>query len=163
VVGLVAGRAYKISDLFTALLTISANDAAIALTQATGSYSQGMSLINAEARHLQPWAGRSESVLTQCQALFCELPPRLPPRHHLICLRRPAQRHRGLWPGLRLPPRPRLGLGFEEADAVADGGHGLAGDLAGPGGAVREDAVKAGLVGQDLLGLLPDRVEGGHD
>src|SRR5579863_6190912 len=37
VVGLVAGRAYKISDLFTALLTISANDAAIALTQATGS------------------------------------------------------------------------------------------------------------------------------
>ncbi len=53
VVGLVAGRAYKISDLFTALLTISANDAAIALTQAAGSYSEGMALINAEARHLQ--------------------------------------------------------------------------------------------------------------
>jgi serine-type D-Ala-D-Ala carboxypeptidase (penicillin-binding protein 5/6) len=53
VVGLVAGRAYTISDLFTALLTISANDAAIALTQATGSFSQGMTLINAEARHLQ--------------------------------------------------------------------------------------------------------------
>src|SRR5271170_7862503 len=53
VVGLVTGRAYKISDLFTALLTISANDAAIALTQATGSFSEGMSLINAEARHLQ--------------------------------------------------------------------------------------------------------------
>jgi len=53
VVGLVAGRAYKISDLFTALLTISANDAAIALTQAAGSYSQGMSLLNAEAKHLQ--------------------------------------------------------------------------------------------------------------
>ena len=53
VVGLVAGRAYKISDLFTALLTISANDAAIALTQAAGSFSKGMSLINAEARHLQ--------------------------------------------------------------------------------------------------------------
>jgi D-alanyl-D-alanine carboxypeptidase (penicillin-binding protein 5/6) len=53
VVGLVAGRAYKISDLFTALLTISANDAAIALTQATGSFGAGMSLINAEARHLQ--------------------------------------------------------------------------------------------------------------
>jgi D-alanyl-D-alanine carboxypeptidase (penicillin-binding protein 5/6) len=53
VVGLVAGRAYKISDLFTALLTISANDAAIALTQAAGSFSQGMALINAEARHLQ--------------------------------------------------------------------------------------------------------------
>ena len=53
VVGLVAGRAYKISDLFAALLTISANDAAIALTQATGSFGQGMALINAEARHLQ--------------------------------------------------------------------------------------------------------------
>ena len=53
VVGLVAGRAYKVSDLFTALLTISANDAAIALTQATGSFSGGMALINAEARHLQ--------------------------------------------------------------------------------------------------------------
>jgi serine-type D-Ala-D-Ala carboxypeptidase (penicillin-binding protein 5/6) len=53
VVGLVAGRAYKISDLFTALLTISANDAAIALTQAAGSYGEGMALINAEARHLQ--------------------------------------------------------------------------------------------------------------
>ena len=53
VAGLVAGRAYKISDLFTALLTISANDAAIALTQAAGSFSKGMALINAEARHLQ--------------------------------------------------------------------------------------------------------------
>jgi serine-type D-Ala-D-Ala carboxypeptidase (penicillin-binding protein 5/6) len=53
VAGLVTGRAYKISDLFTALLTISANDAAIALTQAAGSFSKGMALINAEARHLQ--------------------------------------------------------------------------------------------------------------
>jgi len=53
VAGLVTGRAYQISDLFTALLTISANDAAIALAQATGSFSKGMALINAEARHLQ--------------------------------------------------------------------------------------------------------------
>ncbi len=53
VVGLLAGHAYEVSELFTALLTISANDAAIALTQAVGSYSQGMALINAEARHLQ--------------------------------------------------------------------------------------------------------------
>ena len=37
VVGLVAGRAYRISGLFTALLTISANDAAIALTQQPSS------------------------------------------------------------------------------------------------------------------------------
>jgi serine-type D-Ala-D-Ala carboxypeptidase (penicillin-binding protein 5/6) len=53
VAGLVAGQAYKISDLFTALLTISANDAAIALTQAAGSFGKGMALINAEARQLQ--------------------------------------------------------------------------------------------------------------
>ena len=53
IVGLQAGHAYKVSDLFTALLTISANDAAIALAQATGSLSRGMAVINAEARHLQ--------------------------------------------------------------------------------------------------------------
>ena len=53
VVGLITGHAYRISDLFTALLTISANDAAVALTQATGSFGQGMAAINAEARHLQ--------------------------------------------------------------------------------------------------------------
>jgi D-alanyl-D-alanine carboxypeptidase (penicillin-binding protein 5/6) len=53
VVGLIAGHAYKISDLFTALLTISANDAAVALVQATGSFGKGMAEINAEARHLQ--------------------------------------------------------------------------------------------------------------
>ena len=52
-VGLLAGHPYQVSELFTALLTISANDAAIALTQAVGSYSEGMALINAEARHLQ--------------------------------------------------------------------------------------------------------------
>ncbi len=53
VVGLLPGHPYQVSALFTALLTISANDAAIALTQAVGSYGQGMTLINAEARHLQ--------------------------------------------------------------------------------------------------------------
>ena len=55
VVGLMAGHAYKISDLFTALLTISANDAAVALAQATGSFSKGMALINAEAHHLRAY------------------------------------------------------------------------------------------------------------
>ena len=53
VVGLLPGHPYKISDLFTALLTMSANDAAVALTQATGSFGRGMAVINAEARHLQ--------------------------------------------------------------------------------------------------------------
>jgi serine-type D-Ala-D-Ala carboxypeptidase (penicillin-binding protein 5/6) len=53
IVGLLPGHSYKVSDLFTALLTISANDAAMALAQATGSLSHGMAVINAEARHLQ--------------------------------------------------------------------------------------------------------------
>jgi len=53
--GLIPGHQYKVSDLFTALLTISANDAAVALTQATGSFAKGMALINAEARHLQAY------------------------------------------------------------------------------------------------------------
>jgi serine-type D-Ala-D-Ala carboxypeptidase (penicillin-binding protein 5/6) len=53
IVGLLAGHAYQVSELFTALLTISANDAAMALAQATGSLSQGMADLNAEARHLQ--------------------------------------------------------------------------------------------------------------
>ena len=53
--GLVAGRRYEVFDLFNALLLISANDAAVALTQATGSLAKGMALINAEARHLQAY------------------------------------------------------------------------------------------------------------
>jgi serine-type D-Ala-D-Ala carboxypeptidase (penicillin-binding protein 5/6) len=52
---LIAGRAYKVSDLFYALLLISANDAAVALAEATGSFAKGMALINAEARHLQAY------------------------------------------------------------------------------------------------------------
>jgi D-alanyl-D-alanine carboxypeptidase (penicillin-binding protein 5/6) len=52
---LIAGHAYKVSDLFDALLLISANDAAVALTEATGSLAKGMALINAEARHLQAY------------------------------------------------------------------------------------------------------------
>jgi D-alanyl-D-alanine carboxypeptidase (penicillin-binding protein 5/6) len=52
-VGLKAGQHYKISDLFRALLTISANDAAVALAQATGSLSRGIALMNAEAHRLQ--------------------------------------------------------------------------------------------------------------
>jgi serine-type D-Ala-D-Ala carboxypeptidase (penicillin-binding protein 5/6) len=55
VAGLIPGRRYQVAALFTALLTISANDAAVALAQATGSLTKGMALINAEARHLQAY------------------------------------------------------------------------------------------------------------
>jgi serine-type D-Ala-D-Ala carboxypeptidase (penicillin-binding protein 5/6) len=52
---LITGQSYKVADLFRALLLISANDAAVALTQATGSFAKGMALINAEAHHLQAY------------------------------------------------------------------------------------------------------------
>ncbi|HEV2374744.1 MAG TPA: D-alanyl-D-alanine carboxypeptidase [Streptosporangiaceae bacterium] len=52
-VGLIAGDSYRVSDLFKALLMISANDAAIALADATGSYAKAITMMNAEAHHLQ--------------------------------------------------------------------------------------------------------------
>ena len=52
-VGLLAGRAYRISDLFKAMLLISANDAAVSVAQATGSLGKGVAMMNAEAHHLQ--------------------------------------------------------------------------------------------------------------
>ena len=55
VVGLIPGHRYKVSDLFRALLLISANDAAVALVQASGSYARGMTLVNAEARRLRAY------------------------------------------------------------------------------------------------------------
>jgi D-alanyl-D-alanine carboxypeptidase len=79
-VGLIAGQPYRVSDLFKALLMISANDAAIALAQATGSYAKGMAMINAEARHLQAddtvavtpngLDGRGQHVSAYDEALF---------------------------------------------------------------------------------------------
>jgi D-alanyl-D-alanine carboxypeptidase (penicillin-binding protein 5/6) len=53
IAGLVRGRKYQVSSLFKALLLISANDAAVSLCQAVGSFGEGMSLINAEAHWLQ--------------------------------------------------------------------------------------------------------------
>jgi D-alanyl-D-alanine carboxypeptidase (penicillin-binding protein 5/6) len=55
IAGLIAGRQYPVSALFKALLLISANDAAVALTEATGSFATGMNLINAEAQRLQAY------------------------------------------------------------------------------------------------------------
>jgi len=51
--GLLAGHAYRISDLFKAMLLISANDAAMSVAQATGSVAKGVAMMNAEAHHLQ--------------------------------------------------------------------------------------------------------------
>jgi len=55
IIGLIPGHKYRVADLFRALLLISANDAAVSLVQATGSFTKGMAMINAEARHLQAY------------------------------------------------------------------------------------------------------------
>ena len=52
-VGLITGDSYKVSDLFKAMLMISANDTAMSVAQATGSVSKGVAMMNAEAHHLQ--------------------------------------------------------------------------------------------------------------
>ncbi|HEX9065807.1 MAG TPA: D-alanyl-D-alanine carboxypeptidase [Streptosporangiaceae bacterium] len=53
IIGLIPGRRYRVADLFRALLLISANDAAVSLVQAAGSFARGMALVNAEARRLR--------------------------------------------------------------------------------------------------------------
>jgi D-alanyl-D-alanine carboxypeptidase (penicillin-binding protein 5/6) len=55
IVGLIPGRKYRVADLFRALLLISANDAAVSLVQATGSFAKGMAMMNAEAHQLQAY------------------------------------------------------------------------------------------------------------
>ncbi len=55
IIGVIPGHRYKVADLFRALLLISANDAAVALVQASGSFTRGMALMNAEAHHLQAY------------------------------------------------------------------------------------------------------------
>jgi D-alanyl-D-alanine carboxypeptidase (penicillin-binding protein 5/6) len=55
VVGLIPGRKYKVADLFRALLLISANDAAVSLIQASGSFDRGIALMNAQAHQLQAY------------------------------------------------------------------------------------------------------------
>lgn len=55
IVGLIPGDQYTVADLFRALLLISANDAAVTLAQASGSFARGVALMNAEAHHLQAY------------------------------------------------------------------------------------------------------------
>src|SRR5262249_14828466 len=59
VAGLIPGHRYQVSDLFRALLLISANDAAVALVQASGSFARGMALVNAQARRLRAYYVRA--------------------------------------------------------------------------------------------------------
>jgi D-alanyl-D-alanine carboxypeptidase (penicillin-binding protein 5/6) len=54
-VGLVPRMSYTVDSLFTALLVVSANDAADALAGAAGGMAHTVDLMNAEARHLQAY------------------------------------------------------------------------------------------------------------
>ena len=52
-VGINAGQAYTAKQLFTAMLVMSANDAAVAIGDAIGGGSKAVARMNAEAAHLQ--------------------------------------------------------------------------------------------------------------
>jgi D-alanyl-D-alanine carboxypeptidase (penicillin-binding protein 5/6) len=96
-VGLIAGRSYKVSDLFKAMLMISANDAAMSLAQATGSVSKGVAMMNAEAHHLQAYdtvakrpnglTGQGQHVSAYDEALFARQALAIPEFMHDIGLR----------------------------------------------------------------------------
>ncbi len=113
-VGLITGDSYRVSDLFKALLMISANDAAIALVQATGSYAKGMAMMNAEAHHLQAddtmavtpngLDARGQHVSAYDEALFARQALAIPAFMHdesLRMFRFPLRRH---W----TPHHPRM-------------------------------------------------------
>jgi len=51
--GIVAGTTYRIDDLFTAMLMMSANDAAVTLADANGGVADTLAQMNALASHLQ--------------------------------------------------------------------------------------------------------------
>lgn len=55
IIGLIPGVRYRVADLFRSLLLISANDAAVSLVEASGSFARGMALVNAEAQHLRAY------------------------------------------------------------------------------------------------------------
>ena len=106
-VGLIAGNRYQVSDLFKALLMVSANDAAIALVQATGSYAKGMAMINAQARRLRAddtvavtpngLDARGQHVSAYDEALFARQALAIPAFMHderLLTFRFPLRPHR---------------------------------------------------------------------
>ncbi|MCW2901099.1 MAG: Serine-type D-Ala-D-Ala carboxypeptidase [Streptosporangiaceae bacterium] len=54
-VGMSPALTYRVSDLFKAMLMVSGNDAALALTQAAGGLPRSLALMNTEARRLQAY------------------------------------------------------------------------------------------------------------
>ena len=89
VVGLRARPRYQVASLFKALLLISANDAAVSLAQATGSFHRAITLMNAEARWL-----RAYDVVAGSERPARRAPARLRLRRSADSAARP--RHAGL-------------------------------------------------------------------
>jgi serine-type D-Ala-D-Ala carboxypeptidase (penicillin-binding protein 5/6) len=52
-VGIIAGARYRVSDLFTAMLVMSGNDAAVSIADAGGGLPTTLARMNAEAAHLR--------------------------------------------------------------------------------------------------------------
>jgi serine-type D-Ala-D-Ala carboxypeptidase (penicillin-binding protein 5/6) len=96
-VGLIPGDKYKVSDLFKAMLMISANDAAMSIAQATGSVSKGVAMMNTEAHHLQAYDtvakrpnglnGAGQHVSAYDEALFARQALYIPQFMHDIGLK----------------------------------------------------------------------------
>ena len=117
-----AGRRYQVADLFKALLLISANDAAVALAQATGSYAKGVAMMNAEAHHLQAYdtvakqpnglPAKGQHTSAYDQALFARQALTMPA---FMQIRRDAGRH---VPAARRSTRSRCVNQNTDADAA---------------------------------------------
>lgn len=106
-VGLVPGMTYTIDTLFTAMLVVSANDAANALAGAAGGQARALDAMNAEARHLQAYDtvaktpsgldARGERTSAYDLALIGRAGLAMPAFRHYIAIRRavmPAPHHR---------------------------------------------------------------------
>ena len=106
-VGLVPRMSYTVDTLFTALLVVSANDAANALADAAGGMARTVALMNAEAKHLQAYdtVARTPSGLdapgertsAYDLALIARAGLQLPAFRHYIGIRRthvPAPHHK---------------------------------------------------------------------
>jgi D-alanyl-D-alanine carboxypeptidase (penicillin-binding protein 5/6) len=106
-VGIVPGMSYQVRTLFTAMLVVSANDAATALAGAAGGVPATLRLMNAEARYLNAddthavtpsgLDGPSESTSAYDLCLIARAALALPAFRHYISIRTaymPAPHHR---------------------------------------------------------------------
>jgi hypothetical protein len=163
VVGLVTGRSYQIGALFKALLLISANDAAVALAQASGSFDRGVALMNAQAHRLQAYDVAAERLLNWGFSMDGKVRPvgmLVPPLRGAADSNGTASSPPGAAPGSADPgPAGRAGTGGR-AGTVGLSGTGGTGGPSGtsPASGARrisaDLAVGTGLVAVIAIGLV---------